>query len=97
MEEKLRFLPSKDYLRLCIEGTIISVNVHGLNRYEMERLLRNIAALLQGIEFSLIIIHGYNNGTVLKNAIREDQFVLRPHKVVTNKFNLGITTYVFVA
>ncbi len=97
MEEKLNFLPLRDFARIQIEGAIITVNVHELTCPQMERLLRNISALLKDMEYSLIIIHGYNNGTVLKEAIRKDDIVYRPHTVVTNKFNLGVTTYVFAA
>lgn len=95
--EKLRYLPTRYYLRLKVEGRIVEVNVHGFDREEMERLVRFISVLLRGVEFSLVIIHGYNHGTVLKEAIRKDEFVSRPHKVVTDKFNLGITTYKFAA
>ena len=97
MEEKLRFLPAKDFDRITIEGKEITVDVHMLKRPQMERLVKNISALLKDEEFSLIINHGYNNGTVLKKDIRKDKFVFRPHTVVTNKYNLGITTYVFAA
>lgn len=97
MEEKLRFLPAKDFARLIIEEANISVNVHELHRDQMERLVKNISALLKDEEFALIIIHGYNNGTVLKEDVRNDKFVCRPHTVVTSKYNLGITTYVFAA
>ncbi|SDJ31500.1 hypothetical protein SAMN04487760_10537 [Lachnospiraceae bacterium G41] len=95
--EDLRYLPTRYYLKVNVDGKNVTVNVHGMDREEMERLIKFIASLLRGIEFSLVIIHGYNHGTVLKEAIRKDEFVSRPHTVVTNKFNLGITTYEFAA
>lgn len=95
--EDLRYLPTRYYMRLNIEESIITIDVHGLDCEEMERLIIFISSLLRGIGFSLVIIHGYNHGTVLKEALRKDEFVSRPHTVETNKFNLGITTYVFSA
>ena len=95
--EKLSYLPTRYYLRINVEESTVTVDVHELGCDEMERLVNFIASLLRGIGFSLVIIHGYNNGTVLKEAIRKDEFVSRPHTVVTSKFNLGITTYEFAA
>ena len=95
--EILNWFPEKFFVRLKIDGTIVFVDVHGMNKGEMESFINFIASLLRGIEFSLVIIHGYNNGTVLKEAIRKDEFVSRPHTVITDKFNLGITTYAFAS
>ena len=95
--EILNWFPDKYCVRLKTDGTMVFVDVHGMNKEEMESFVNFIVLLLRGIEFSLVIIHGYNNGTVLKEAIRKDEFVSRPHTVITDKFNLGITTYAFVA
>ncbi len=95
--EILNWFPDKYFVRLKTDGTIVFVDVHGMNKEEMESFVNFIALLLRGKEFSLVIIHGYNNGKVLKEAIRKDEFVSRPHSVITDKYNLGITTYAFAA
>ena len=95
--EKLNWFPERYFVRLNIDGKTVTVDVHGMDKETMESFINFIALLLRGIEFSLVIIHGYNNGTVLKEAIRKDEFVSRPHTVITDKFNLGITTYAFAS
>lgn len=67
-------LSEEDMKRLWITGLSkekfkIIADVHGMKRFEAKRFLRNIIALIREA-FLLMVIHGYNHGTVLKELTR---------------------------
>ena len=97
MKERLCMVLSIEELaRISIIDGIMFVDVHGFTRNEMIRFLKNVS-LIPREPFSMTIIHGFNHGTVLKEAVRCEDLVSRPHTIVTDKFNPGVTTYVFAA
>lgn len=51
------------------QSACLSVDVHGMDRIECMTFLRNLVALFRE-PFLLKIIHGFNNGTVLRDLIR---------------------------
>lgn len=73
--EKLRTVMSEEdmnrlwFSELSKEKFKITADVHGMKRFEAKRFLRNIIALIREA-FFLMVIHGYNRGTVLKELTR---------------------------
>ena len=47
----------------------VIADVHGMKRFEAKRFLKNIIAVIRGA-FLLLIIHGYNHGTAIRDMIR---------------------------
>ena len=47
--EILNWFPERYSVRLKTEGTIVIVDVHGMNKEEMESFINFIASLLRGI------------------------------------------------
>ena len=97
MKERLGMVLSIEELeRISILEGVLFVDVHGLTRNEMVRFLKNVS-LIPREPFSMTIIHGFNHGTKLKETVRYEDIISRPHTIVTDKFNPGVTTYVFAA
>lgn len=95
MEERMRLvLPSYDIERCEFCGNSITVNVHGLSLNSMIRLLKNISCLYMG-QFTMRIIHGFNHGTTLKDAVRTEGLFTRSYKIVPDQTNPGVTMIVF--
>ncbi|SDJ31166.1 hypothetical protein SAMN04487760_10527 [Lachnospiraceae bacterium G41] len=95
MEERMRMiLPDRDMERMTVDNEIVTVNVHGLSLNAMIRLLKNISVICMGT-FTLRIIHGFNHGTKLKDAIRTEGLFLRSYKIVPDQTNPGVTMIVF--
>lgn len=69
---------------------IISVDLHGLNKKNASKILRNIIAMYQ-FPFCLVLIHGYNHGTVLKELIWNELNNERISSKMTPDYNPGIT------
>lgn len=69
-------LSSEDFSRLTISefsdnGLQIVVDVHGMKCFHARRFINNIINTVH-CEFQLVIIHGYNHGTAIKNMLAED-------------------------
>ena len=96
MEERMKLiLPTRDIERLEFGGADqLTVNVHGLSLNSMIKLLKNISCLYRG-QFTMRIIHGFNHGTTLKDAIRGTGLFTRSYKVVPDQTNPGVTMIVF--
>ena len=81
---------SRIHFEITGTGTCVSVDVHRLTVAEAKRLIKNLIALIRG-DFILEVIHGYLNGTAIKDMIHEETL---SKKVVDKKcpfYNLGIT------
>ena len=71
---KLRMILTKDELRrIAVQseqnGTIsITADVHGMKCFEAKRFINNIINIVH-ITFQLVIIHGYNHGTAIKEML----------------------------
>lgn len=80
--------------RGIIEAVI--VDVHGLKVVKARRLINNIINLIMG-SFELFVIHGYHNGTAIRDMLREG---IGNHKVVSwigVAGNQGITCLTILA
>lgn len=70
--------------------TLISVDLHKLNKKKAERLLRNTININRS-PFIFRIIHGFNNGTVLKNLVNHELTHKRIQDSFINIDNPGVT------
>lgn len=86
------FLTRQDYGRLSnITEESVSVDVHGLNRYEAKRLIKNICAMYRG-NSNVTVIHGYTHGSVILEMLRtEKDFLKKQYTVKTVAQNPGIS------
>ncbi len=53
------------------EKTRITVDVHGMKCYEARRFINNIINIVH-MAFQLVIIHGYNHGTAIKEMLAQN-------------------------
>ena len=51
------------------QSACLSVDVHGMDRFECMKYIRNLLALLRD-PFQVRIVHGYNHGTALRDLVR---------------------------
>ncbi len=87
--------PVSDIERVSFENEdVVTVNVHGLSRKMMTRLLKNISCMNMQA-FTLRVIHGFNHGTALKETVRREGLFSRAYKIVGDKTNPGVTMIVF--
>lgn len=49
----------------------ITADVHGMKCYEARRFINNIINIVR-IAFQLVIIHGYNHGTAIKEMLAQN-------------------------
>ncbi len=53
------------------EVVTVTVDVHGLKCFQAKRFINNIINLIQ-VMFKLVVIHGYNHGTAIKDMLSND-------------------------
>lgn len=68
----------------------IKIDLHGLRKKNAERLINNVIAMYR-FSFRLVLIHGYNHGTVLKELIWNEYKNERVQRKYSHLGNLGIT------
>lgn len=51
--------------------TCITADVHGMKCHEVKRFINNIINIVR-IAFRLVIIHGYNHGTAIKDMLAQN-------------------------
>lgn len=84
-EELLRINQSSD-------GSLITVDVHGMSRAKAMRFVKNLIALnFRSHNFNLEVIHGYNHGTLIMEALRESEISPRVNGISTLIWNPGVT------
>ena len=85
MKEKYEFLYSKTmYERVKWTGDNSAlVNVHGLSVSMALQFIRNLLCLSMNEPFILEVIHGYNHGTAIKEAIRKESLSRMPYQLVS--------------
>ena len=66
--------------------SVIEVDVHGMNAYQAKTAIDSKLKKAKGV-YRIRVIHGYNNGTVLRDMIRREYG--GNHKTVKRK-ELGI-------
>ena len=69
----------------------ITVDVHGLTGIEAIRFVRNIIALNFRSDIKLHVIHGYNGGTVIKQALYTNKLSNRDCRISSCFWNPGQT------
>lgn len=94
--EKFKLIfTSEDFGRITFSETtsgerLITVDTHGMKCSQARRFINNVINLVHAA-FHLVVIHGYNHGTAIKDMLA-DNFE-NPH--ITNQYpdprNLGAT------
>ncbi len=93
---KMGFIMTKDELeRIKVSeeesGDMkVQVDLHELHKKEAKRFIGNILGLVNG-PFRLKVIHGYNNGTVLKEYVNDELQNKRIQNRYVPAYNQGIT------
>ena len=70
--------------------TQIQVDVHGMKCCQAKRFINNIINIAR-CAFQLIIIHGYNHGTAIKDMLFENFSNTHIAKQYADPFNQGVT------
>lgn len=78
----------------CGSMWIVTADVHGMNCRQAKTFIKNVIALFRGA-FKLVIIHGFNSGTALRDLFRTEGATLSG-KVCANSvhgwyWNDGVT------
>ena len=94
-ENKLNIILTKEEMNrvtMSIRDGIfkITINVHKMTRQGAKRIIKNIIAVIREM-FILLVIHGYNNGTAIKDMLRTDFLSMRIEKIEGEKYNQGRT------
>ena len=69
---------------------LVVMDLHGMSKQEAKRITKNVILVLRGT-FTLALIHGYNNGTVLKEYIHNELRNERIQKRYCQAWNPGET------
>lgn len=96
MAKKLQFFLTKEEIVRCMEEEdTLYVDVHGLHIPEVKRLLKNIGAICS-LGQKLCIIHGYNNGTSIKEMLNNTALFKREYVLSGISNNPGRTIIQFI-
>lgn len=74
----------------------IIADVHGMKCRQARRFINNIINIVRGA-FQLIIIHGYNHGTAIKDMLLEQPINSHISEQHVDPLNKGITHMLIVA
>ena len=74
----------------------IIADVHGMKCYQAKKFINNIINVIRDA-VRLIIIHGYNHGTAIKNMINTDFHNPHVSSIEACDFNLGRTDILVAA
>ncbi len=85
---RIQVVESLDVLR-------ITADVHGMKCYEAKRFINNIINIVR-TAFQLVIIHGYNHGTAIKDMLAVNFKNIHVSRRFEDPRNQGIT-YMFIA
>ncbi len=93
---RLRMIFSEDEIdRISINeesemGINVTVDVHGMKCNNAKRFINNIINMIR-VAFKLIVIHGYNNGTAIKDMLAESFSNIHIVNQFQDPYNLGVT------
>lgn len=95
LKNKLAFVVyGTDEWRLSIKDEdgrwIVSYDAHGQDVVHARRAVNNIISIIR-CNMTLCIIHGYNNGTAIKEMLRKSNFGNRLSEIKSPVYNPGIT------
>lgn len=74
-----------------LSSGIIEIDVHGMNQYQAKMKIQSVLKKLNSSVYIIRIIHGYHNGTILRDMLRRE---FRSHpkiKRIELSLNQGIT------
>lgn len=74
-----------------LSSGIIEIDVHGMNQYQAKMKIQSVLKRLNSSVYIIRIIHGYHNGTILRDMLRRE---FRSHpkiKRIELSLNQGIT------
>lgn len=86
-EAELNRLSIKEYTRNKMR---VYADVHGMKCYQARRFINNIINAIR-ITFELIIIHGFNHGTAIKDMFANNYSNLHIAQKYASQYNKGIT------
>ena len=97
MMESMTFILAGDNLkRIMIEDendeAVITLDLHGMDCRTARRVVKSIIAMYR-FSFDLVLIHGYNHGTVLKNMLNNSFDNERIISKSTPVYNPGVTRF----
>ena len=93
---RLRMVLTNDELsRISIQEKsqgriLITADVHGMRCYEAKRFINNIINIVR-MSFQLVIIHGYNHGTAIKEMLAQNFNNNHIYKQCPEPRNQGVT------
>jgi DNA-nicking Smr family endonuclease len=70
----------------------VTVDVHGMGCLEAKTFLKNVIALFRGA-FKLIVIHGFNNGTAIRDMVRREKLSSKVTAMHSLYWNDGVTEF----
>lgn len=94
LSARINLLFPKDLSRLTIHedgGVSILIDVHGLSCHEARRLITNMVNVGCNMAYTLVIIHGFNRGTAIKDMLANDFSLSRVHSNWPDPVNPGVT------
>lgn len=94
-ERIMMILSQEDISRLIISESAsghikIIADVHGMKCYEARRFINNIIGVVHA-DFQLVVIHGYNHGTAIKEMLAQDFQNTHISERFPDSYNQGIT------
>ena len=102
IQKKLYLIFSTDELsRISIKehpGNILKLyaDVHGLKCYQVKRFLNNLINIIK-VSFELIVIHGFNHGTAIRDMLSDNFNNLHLVRKYVSQFNQGVTHMIIAA
>lgn len=76
---------------MMLSKGIVEVDVHGMNQYQAKVKIQSILKKCNQSHYIIRIVHGYHNGTVLRDMIRREFRTHPKIKRVELSMNQGIT------
>lgn len=94
-------LTQKELDRISISETgnrriRITADVHGMKCYKARRLINNIINIVR-VTFQLVIIHGYNHGTAIKEMLAQNFSNDHIYEQFPDPRNQGVTHMLIAA
>lgn len=83
-------------ISLKYNDEICVTDVHGMKCYQAKRFINNIINVLR-ITFRLVIIHGYNHGTAIKDMLADNFINTHILEQRADLHNQGITRMLIAA
>ena len=77
-------------------GIRITADVHGMKCYEARRFINNIINIVR-TAFQLVIIHGYNHGTAIKEMLAQNFSNDHIYEQFPDPLNQGVTHMLIAA